>query len=131
MEFCVDRVVMLPKIRPHQLETAVTLSVEYSKFADFRRKLLEKSTECPVLIHQLHKTGLMVFKEIEPFLRNRDTFLLCYYFRKEINNFESFFIKSWHKPLGIDELILNINDIDQMIEKVFQFPVLSIVYSVM
>ena len=116
MDFCLDRIVMLPKIRPHQLEKAVRLSDEFSKFADFRRKLLEKSTECPVLIHQLHKRGVMVFEEIEPFLSNRDTFLLCNYFRKKINNFESF-IKSKSKPYGIDESFFeNENDIDQLIE---------------
>ena len=40
IEFCVDRIVMLPKIRPNQLEKAVRLSTEYCKLADFRRKLL-------------------------------------------------------------------------------------------
>ena len=35
MEFCVDRIVMLTKIRPHQLEKAVRLSVEYCKSAGF------------------------------------------------------------------------------------------------
>jgi len=29
MEFCVNRIFMLPKIRPHQLEKAVCLSIEY------------------------------------------------------------------------------------------------------
>ena len=42
MEFCVDRIIIFPKIRPYQLEKAVRLSIEYCKSADFRRKLLEK-----------------------------------------------------------------------------------------
>ena len=116
MEFCVDRIVMLPRIRPHQLEKAVELSAEYCKFADFRRKLLEKSNECPVLIYQLFKRGFFVFEEIEPFLNDRVTFFLCYYFRKEIENFESF-IESKYKPYGFDESFFeNENDIDQLIE---------------
>jgi len=116
MEFCVDRIVMLPKIRPHQLVKAVGLSVEYSKLADFRRKLLEKSYECPVLIYQLYKRGILVFEEIEPILKNRDTFLLCCYFRKEIKDYESF-IESKYKPYGFDESFFeNENDIDQLIE---------------
>ena len=83
-DFCVDRIIMFPKIRPHQLETAVRLTIEFCQIADFRRKLLEKSNECPVLIYQLYKRGVFVFKDIKPFLRNREAFILSYYFRKEI-----------------------------------------------
>jgi len=116
MEFCVNRIIMLPKIRPHQLETAVRLSVEYCKSTDFRRKLLEKYKDCPVLIYQLHKRGILVFEEIEQFLGNTNTFLISYYFRKEIKDFESF-IKRKFKPEDFDESFFeNENDIDQMIE---------------
>jgi len=116
IEFCVDRIVILPKIRPHQLEKAVRLSIEYCKLADFRQKLLEKSNECPVLIYQLHKRDIIAFEEIEPFLRKREAFLLCYYFRKEINDFDNF-IRSKSKPDGIDESFFKKeNDIDQLIE---------------
>jgi len=116
MEFCVNRIVMLPKIRPHQLEKAVRLSIDYCKLSDFQRKLLEKSNKCPVLIYQMYKRGVLVFEEIEPFLKNRDTFLLCYYFRKEIKNFDSF-IKSKSKPDNFKKSFFeNENDIDQLIE---------------
>jgi len=116
IEFCVDRIVMLPKIRPHQLEKGVRLSVEYCQIADFRRKLLEKSYNCPVLIYQLYKRCVFAFGEIEPFLSHRDTFLLCYYFRKEIQDFESF-IESKFKPSGIDESFFeNEYYMDQLIE---------------
>jgi len=116
IEFCVDRIVMLPKIRPHQLEKAVDLSFEYCKLPSFRQKLLENPNKCPVLIYQLHKRGILVFGEIEPFLRNRDTFMLCYYLRKEIKNFDSF-IKRKSKPYGLDESFFeNENDMDQLIE---------------
>jgi len=116
IEFCVDRIIELPKIRPHNLERAVRLSIEYCKLADFRRKLLEKSNECPILIFQLYKRGVLVFGEIEPFSRNGNTFLLYYYFRKEIEDFYSF-IKNKSKPYGIDESFFeNENDMDQLIE---------------
>ena len=116
IEFCVDRIVMLPKIRPHQLDKAVRLSIEYCQIADFRGKLLEKSNECHVLIYQLFKRGIFVFEEIEPFLCSRDTFLLSYYFRNEIKDFYSF-IKNKSKPHGIDDSCFkNTNDIDQLIE---------------
>jgi len=116
MEFCVDRIFMLPKIRPHQLGKAVEISVEYCKLVDFRQKLLRKSKECPVLIYQLYKRGVLVFEEIRPFLKDRDTFLLSYYFRKEIEDFYSF-IKNKSKPYGIDESFFeNENDMDQLIE---------------
>jgi len=115
-EFCVDRVVILPKIRPHQLEKAVDISVEYCQIPDFRRKLLEKYKECPVLIYKLYKRGILVFEEIEPFFGNEDSFLFCYYFRKEIKDFDSF-VKCKDKPYGIDESFFeNENEIDQLIE---------------
>jgi len=116
IEFCVDRIIELPKIRPHQLDKAVDLSIEYCNLADFRRKLLENSDKCPVLIYQLFKKGILVFEEIEPFLSHRDTFLLCYYFRKEIKDFESF-IGIKFKPSGIDESFFeNEYYMDQLIE---------------
>ena len=107
---------MIPKIRPHQLEKAVSLSVEYCKSADFHRKLLEKSNKCPVLMYQLYKRGVFVFEDIEPFLSNRNTFILCYYFRKESNDFESF-IRGKNKPRCVElSFFENISDIDLMIE---------------
>ena len=59
IEFCVDRIIALPKIRPHNLEKAVSISIEKCKLADFQRKLLEKSNECPVLIYHLRKRGVV------------------------------------------------------------------------
>ena len=116
MEFCVDRIIMLPKIRPLQLEKAMKVSTEYCQIVDFRRRILEKSNECPVLVYQLYKRGIFVFEEIQPLLRPRNTFLLCYYYRKEINDFESF-IQTKDKPYDFDELCLeNTNDIDKLVE---------------
>jgi len=92
IDFCFDRITLLPKIRPHQVEKAVRLSAEYCNFADFRRKLLENSNESPFLIYKLHKRGIFAFEEIEPYLEGKDTFLLGFYFRKEINDFESFWL---------------------------------------
>jgi len=97
MDFCVNRIIMLPKIRPHKLEKAVCLSCEYCRIPDFRCKILEKSNECPVLIYKLHKRGVLSFEEIIPFLNDQDTFLLCYYFRNEIEDFVNF-IKNKDKP---------------------------------
>jgi len=102
IEFIVDRVVMLPKIRPHQLDKAVSFSIEYCRNTDFRRKMLEKSNECPVLIYQLFKRGVFVYEEIRPFLKNRNSFLLCYYFWKETDDFGKM-IKGKDKPYGFDE----------------------------
>ena len=126
IDFCVDRMIMLPKIRSHQLEKAVRLSVTYCGITDFRQKILEKINECPVLIYQLVKRGIFEFEEIAPFLSNRDTFLLCHYFREQIRDFESF-IQSKNKPCS-HELIFfeNTNDIDQLIE--FGFVKSSIEY---
>jgi len=116
IEFFIDRIFVLPKFQPHKLEKAVSLSVEYCQNPDFRRKFLEKSNECPVLIYQLFKRGIFEFENIEPFLHSRDTFILCCYFRKEINNFGNF-VRSKQIPYDFDESLLgNSNDIDQLVE---------------
>ena len=101
MEFVIDRILMLPKIRPHKLETAVSLCAEYCSNTDFHQKILEKSKECPALIYQLFKRGVFELGEVEPFLRSRDVFVLCYYFRQNINDFESFIMKK-DKPYDFD-----------------------------
>jgi len=128
MEFCINRIVMLPKIRPHQLDKAVSLSVEYCKLVDFRQKILEKFYECPVLIYRLYKSGIFEFVDIEPFLGNNNTFLLSYYFRKEINDFENY-IKSKRQPYNLDgSFFENENDMDQWIE--YGFPPSSTEYCI-
>jgi len=116
MEFFVDRIVILPQIRPHQLEKAVKLSIEYCKLDDFRRKLLDKCNQIPVLIYQLFKRGIFLFEEIEPFLGHRNAFMMNYYFHKEINDFENF-MRGKEKPYEIDRSFLeNQNNIDMLIE---------------
>ena len=116
MEFCTDRIIMLPKIRPHQLERAVRMSIQYCQNVDFRRRILEKINECPVLIYQLFRRGVFSFEEIKPLLINRNTILLCYYFRNQINDFGSF-IHGKSKLNDIYECILNNeNNIEQLIE---------------
>jgi len=115
MEFCVDRIVMLPKIRPHKLQKAVSLSIEYCKSVDFRRNLLEKSCLCPVLIYQLYQRDVFSLVEIEPFFMKEDSFMLCYYFWKVINDFQSY-IRRKNMPPRIDvSFLLNGNDFDQLI----------------
>ena len=64
LEFSVDRIVIIPQIRPHKLEKAVSLCIEICRIADARKILLEKSKECPVLLYQLFKRGVFAFEEI-------------------------------------------------------------------
>ena len=79
------------------------------------------------MVYQLHNKGVYLYKEIEPFLSPRDTFLLCYYFHKEIKDFNNF-IKNKKTPYDFDESLLeNPDDIDQMIE--YGFIKTSIEYS--
>jgi len=116
MEFCVDRIVMLPKIRPHQLEKAVRLSVEYCQNEDFHQKLLGKSNLCPVLIYRLYKGGIFTFDEIESCLKSEESYMISYYFRKEIEDFKSF-IGSKVQPPGFDQsFVENEEYIDRLID---------------
>jgi len=115
-DFCIDRTLMLPKIHPHKLEKALSISAKYCQAADFRRKMIKKSNECPVLIYKLYKRRVLGFEEIEPFLRSNGSFLLSYYFWKEISDFTCLISKKY-KPFGIDESFFeNTNEIDQLIE---------------
>jgi len=116
LEFCVDRIMMLPRIRPHKLDKAVRLSIMFCQKEDFCGKLLEKSNECPVLIYKLYKLGVFGFEQIKPILKNIKSFLLCYYFRNEINNFKSL-IKNKDRPHNFEPSFFdNTVYIDQMIE---------------
>jgi len=113
--FWVGRIVIFPLIRPLQLEKVVRLCHYYCKNPDFRQCLLLKMEKCPVLIYKLFKNGIFTFGEIEPVLMNHDNYILYYYFRREINDFDNF-IHQHIKPNDIDEEFLkNDNDIDQMI----------------
>jgi len=116
IEYCVDRILMFPKIRPHQLEKAIALAYQYCKKSDFRRIILENINQCPVLIYRLYKRGVFVFEEIEPCLRFDNSFLLCYYFMEEIEDFQSF-IQRKNRPFDFDESFFrNTNDINHLIQ---------------
>ena len=116
MEFCVDRTLIFPRIRPHHLEKAVFFSAEHIHIREYRERLLEKSNECPVLIYRLYKRGYIIFEEMERFLKKSDCFLLSYYFRKEIDDFGNF-IETKQRPSDIDDAFLaNSDEIDKMIE---------------
>ena len=110
MEFCVDRIVVLPKIRPHKLEKAVEYSVQMCQNPDFRRKILEKFKECHVLIYHLHKRNVFWFEEIEPFLKPHNNDLYSCYFWKEIETFKKSF-NNLTRSYEIDKAFFN-NEID-------------------
>ena len=151
-EFFADRIVMFPHIRPLQIDKAIRLCIEYCKKEEFRNTLLKKAImfienivlcqtlrdnyhshheekeylekyPCPVLVYRLFKRGVYSFSEIEPFLENKDSFLLWCYFRKEISDFKNIFEKkkkedyfSFISDEAIDKLIENEYKIDQLIE---------------
>jgi len=116
MEFCADRIVMLPVFRPHRLEHAVNLSVYYCQSSDFRQKIIKRIKICPVLIYQLYKRGIFEYGEIDPFMRKETALNELFYFRKEIKNFENV-IKKKGIEYGYDNsYFVNENDIDQLIE---------------
>jgi len=116
VEFLVDRIVLLPKIRPHKLDKAVGLSAHYCQNADFRLRMIEKSKECPVLVYQLYKKGVFIFEDIKPHLKGIDSFLLYFYFRDEIDDFKSL-IQKIGVPYDFDKsFIENEKDIDLLIE---------------
>lgn len=120
-DFIVDRIIMLPRFRPLHLDTAIELGVQYCKNPVILHKLLAKTLECPVLIYKLYKRGLFQFNEINHFFKQIHSFILGYYFRREIKDFDSF-IKYQVKPSDIDfSFFEDENCIDQLIDYGF-FP---------
>jgi len=116
IEFWVDKIVQLPSLRPLNLELAVNLSIFYCNIEDFRVKLLEKSKKCPVLIQRLYMKGIFRFSEIMPLINDDCSFIECYYYRKEIEDFPNIILKK-KKPFDLIETNLeNDDDIDQLIK---------------
>jgi len=114
VNFCVDRLVNHPSLRPLLLEKVVSLCKDLCHQTDFKEKLVEKSALiCPVLLFRLFKLGVYTANDIKPLLQDDDCWLLCVYFRKQIRHFESCF-KTKRKNFNIQ--LYNDNDIDQMID---------------
>jgi len=116
VEFYVDRLLNLPGFRPFSMEKAVRLCGNYCKNHEFRSRFLEKSELCAILVFKLFKMGIFVFEEIEPYIRRQNSYVFCYYFRKEINDFKSF-IMSKKKPNNFDSSFFeNDGTLDLLIE---------------
>jgi len=91
VDFWVDRIVAFPALRPLLLDKIVGFCVEYCKNLEFCKLLLTRAIrECPVLIFRLYYLGIYTFEDIEKYLKKQDSFILSYYFRKEIKNFDQF-----------------------------------------
>jgi len=127
VDFWADCIVRFPLFRPLEVEKAARLAGEYAKNGDFRVKFLKKSEQCPILIYKLYKMGVLRFEEIDPVLKRMNSYILCYYFRKEIPDFQSF-IRDKTKPYGFNEAYyVNGDDsVDLFIE--YGFPPFSIEY---
>jgi len=114
--FCLDRIIEIPSLRPLKIERAVEICIRYCQNHEFRREILKKIYKCPILIYRLYKRSVFVYSEIEPLLRSRNSFIPSYYFRKEIEDFNSF-ITSKKKPFDLDNSFLeNEEEIDKIIE---------------
>lgn len=119
IDYLADRIIKLPSLRPFDILKSERLCDVFCKNNDFRQKILNMINECPVLIYRLFMRGVFTFSEIEPFLHGRNSYILCFYFRKEISNFDTF-IKTKIKPYFFDDSFFeNETEIDFMIEHGF------------
>lgn len=116
VDFWVDKMISYPSFRPLRLEKAIGWCIKYCQSSIFKRKLLEKSYSCPVLLHRLFKKQIFTFDEIEPILRDNDRFIISYYFRKEIKNFSSFITRKWADRSINPSFIKDDELIDSLIE---------------
>jgi len=116
VDFFVDRMVLLPKIRPLWIEKGIKLCAEYCRNGPFRLKLLSRIHETPVLLYHMFLKGFYTIDDILPFLDNENSFMLCIYFMKELLDFEQI-LKNKRQPPEFDEsLLLNKNNIAELIK---------------
>jgi len=117
IDFWVNRLVGLPALRPFSIEKVVQLCITYCENHDFGQLMLEKGiTKCITLIHRLYKSGIYDINDILPYLYEGDSYIICYYFRGEICNFNQFISEKW-KPYNFDDsFISNEAEIDDLLE---------------
>jgi len=102
LDFYIEKLINHPRLRPHFLDSIVDLCLFYCNSIPFREILLEKSfTICHVLIHRLYLSGVYSFNEINEYLKNKSIFIPCYYYRKEIFDF-NIFIGNKTIPVGFE-----------------------------
>jgi len=116
ISFFIEKVIQLPSLRPFLLEKACRLCIDYCMGIEFRQLFLTKSTQsCPVIVYRLFRSGILVFDEIIPYLENKNSYILSFYFRDQIQDFSRFVLNKF-KPGCYDESYFsNESDINGMI----------------
>jgi len=115
-EFLVDRIVKYPAFRPFQLDKTVNICFEYCKNSIFKEKLLEKTKDCIVLVYRLFLKGVYNIDDLQPSIHHHESYLLCYYFKKWINDFESLIINKIKPYNNNDSYFENEDHLDLLIE---------------
>ena len=116
VEFWVNRIVLLPSIRPFSLERTVRMCEEYVKNDEFKRLFIKKAANsCYVLLYRLFQSGIISFSEIHQYLESDTSLVLCYYFRKEIKDFQNQICHKWSTEDFDESFFQNDEDIDKMI----------------
>jgi len=124
--FWAHKISILPRYRPFLLEKIVDLAQEYCVDQLFKELLInECKDECPILLHRLHRKGIIEFNDIGSFDTTKimKKFVLCYCFQEFIPDFDNHTIHKYH-PIGFNKIA---NYIDECIE--FGFPKSSIEFS--
>jgi len=127
LDFCVERIVTLPTFRPFMLNKAIHQCSENIKHPMFKEKILQLSSKlCPVLLHRLYNNGVLSWEDVLPWLRGGNAFILGYYFRRQIRDFNEYIKMQNPNYLCRGFQDLNEQAIDDMIE--YGFPRQSIEY---
>ena len=88
-EFLVNCFIKRTKIRAFQLEETVDLCKKYLFDKQFRQNLLIGcSLRAPVLVHILYRANYYSLDETIGESRKKERYLFCYYFKKNLNDFE-------------------------------------------
>jgi len=115
--FLVDKLVNFPKYRPFLINETVQLSKEYCVDQSFKEEFLIRSLyECPVLVHRLFFDDVFSFEQINLILHTKMCSLACYYFRKNIEDFDSLICKKKIPYSYNQEFFENVDKIDELIE---------------
>ena len=117
IDFLVHKICMLPILRPFFVDKAHSLSKKYIENHVFRNKILKKSMAmCPIIIYHLYKSSMIFFDDVKSLLNDEKIIIPCFFFRKEIDDFNMFIRRKTESSNFNKYLIFSEENIEALLE---------------
>jgi len=89
IDFLARKLIRLPSLRPLFIDKIVMLCQKYFHLSGFKERIIKGSIyKCPIVTYKLFKLGFIQFTDFSNYLMMDKCFMGCFYFRKEILDFE-------------------------------------------